>query len=434
MSRTHENRLFAGRRLRIMAAKNHIDCLDQEALMTQTASHRSYPVFALQNVLEPIEQATGLGNAYYTSESYYKLERDQVLGAGWACIGFVSDIAQNGYAKPVEFMGLPLLLMRNRQGELQVFHNVCSHRGMKLVQEAGEVQGLIRCPYHSWTYDLNGALRGTPHIGGINKHKDPRFACEKHGLKPLRSQVWMGMIFVNLSGDAPSFEETIRPLMARWSQFWGDDGLSMLADPISDGSLSLEVNCNWKLAVENYCESYHLPWVHPGLNTYSRLEDHYHIMIDDQFSGQGSLAYNLVEAEGTSLPTFPAWPQDRIRNAEYVSFFPNVLLGIQADHVFAIMLEPLGVNRTAEHLRLFFVGEDAARKDTYAASRHVILNAWRTVFTEDIAAVEGMQQGRESPGFKGGVFSPEMDLPTHYFHQWMARGIAKASGRTEAAA
>ncbi len=84
---------------------------------------------------------------------------------------------------PLDFMNLPLLMMRNRQGEVQVFHNVCSHRGMKLVHEAGEVQGMIRCPYHSWTYDLDGNLKGTPHIGGIAKHKDDRFKCEKHGLK-----------------------------------------------------------------------------------------------------------------------------------------------------------------------------------------------------------------------------------------------------------
>ena len=112
------------------------------------------------------------------------------------------------------------------------------------------------------------------------------------------------------------------------------------------------------------------------------------------------------------------------RNEESTSV---VLLGIQADHAFAMMVEPLSANRTVEHLRLFFVGEEAARKDVYAASRHAVLSAWRVVFAEDIAAVEGMQAGRQSPGFQGGVFSPEMDQPTHYFHQWMARKIVAAS-------
>lgn len=396
--------------------------------MNTPAETKDFPVFKLKNVLNPIEQATGLGNEYYTDDQYFKLERDRVLGQGWACIGFTSDISQNAFVKPIEFMGLPLLLMRNRDGVLQVFHNVCSHRGMKLVQEAGEIQGMIRCPYHSWTYDLNGALKGTPHVGGVNQHKDPRFACEKHGLKPLRSHVWMGMIFVNLSGTAPAFEEAVKPLTDRWQQFLGADGMSLMSAPASDGAMSIEINCNWKLAIENYCEAYHLPWVHPSLNSYSRLEDHYNIMFDGNFAGQGSYAYNLADVEGTSLPTFPSWPADRMRNAEYVALFPNVLLGIQADHAFAMMIEPLSVNRTAEHLRLFFVGEEAAQKDVYAASRHAILGAWRVVFSEDVFAVEGMQAGRQSPGFQGGVFSPEMDQPTHYFHQWMARKLLAADG------
>ncbi|AWI74912.1 2Fe-2S ferredoxin [Parazoarcus communis] len=395
---------------------------------------RNFKVFELKNVLNSIEEAVGLGNEFYTDDSYFKFERDRVLAQGWACIGFASDVGTNNYVKPIEFMGLPLLMMRNRDGALQVFHNVCSHRGMKLVHEAGEIQGLIRCAYHSWTYDLNGALKGTPHVGGINQHKDPRFACEKHGLKALRSHVWMDMVFVNLSGTAPAFEDAIRPLTERWEQFLGKDGMSLLRAPISDGAMSIEVNCNWKLAVENYCEAYHLPWVHPSLNTYSRLEDHYNIMFDGNFAGQGSYAYNLADIEGTSLPTFPSWPADRMRNAEYVAFFPNVLLGIQADHAFAMVLEPLAANKTVEHLRLFYVGDEAARKDIYAASRHAILSAWRVVFSEDIGAVEGMQAGRQSPGYQGGVFSPEMDVPTHYFHQWAARRILSANGQGQEAA
>jgi choline monooxygenase len=109
-----------------------------------------------------------------------------------------------------------------------------------------------------------------------------------------------------------------------------------------------------------------------------------------------------------------------MRTAEYVALFPNVLLGIQADHAFAMVLQPLAANRTVEHLRLFFVGDEAAQDPNYAASRHAVLAAWRVVFSEDIGAVEGMQAGRQSPGFTGGAFSPEMDAPTHYFHRWMA--------------
>lgn len=387
-----------------------------------TSSSRLIPVKQLERIFNPIDQATGLANEFYTDQRYFELERDEVMGKTWACVGFASDLVKNGSVKPIDFMGLPLLLMRNREGLVQVFHNVCSHRGMKLVQEEGEVQGVIRCPYHSWTYDLNGNLRGTPHVGGIDNHKDERFACEKHGLKSLRSSIWMDMVFINLSGDAQPLEEMLAPLTARWSQFLGEDGMSLLRRRPGQDATTLDINCNWKLAVENYCEAYHLPWVHPSLNSYSRLEDHYNILFDERFAGQGSHAYNLSDVAGTHLPKFPSWPQDRLRNAEYVAFFPNVLLGIQADHAFAMQLEPVAPGRTIEHLRLFYVGDEAL-SDEYAACRSAILESWKVVFAEDISSVEGMQKGRLSPGYTGGVFSPVMDVPTHFFHQWAARQL-----------
>lgn len=389
------------------------------------ASQKLIPVAVVDRVLTHIEDATGMPNAAYISDDYFHYERDNVLGKTWVCIGFTADLPQKGFVRPVDFMHLPLVVMKNRAGEVQVFHNVCSHRGMKLVHEAGPVQGMIRCPYHSWTYDLDGNLKGTPHVGGIGVHKDERFKCEKHGLKPLRSAIWMGMIFVNLSGDAEDFATHIAPLEQRWQAFMGVDGLSLMRHADTRENLKIEVNCNWKLAVENYCEAYHLPWVHPSLNSYSRLEDHYNIMFNERFAGQGSTAYNLADTAGTRLPKFPAWPQDKERHAEYVALFPNVLLGIQADHAFAMMVEPISAEKSIEHLQLFYVGDEATG-DAYAHCRQATLESWRVVFAEDIDAVEGMQKGRHSPGFGGGVFSPEMDLPTHFFQQWLASRLKQA--------
>jgi len=163
------------------------------------------------------------------------------------------------------------------------------------------------------------------------------------------------------------------------------------------------------------------------LNTYSRLEDHYHIMYGDDFGGQGSNAYRLYDQAGTALPRFPEWPQDKLEQAEYVSFYPNVLLGIQADHAFAMIIEPRACDRSVEHLRLYYVGDEAL-SDEHAASRNATLESWRVVFSEDIDAVEGMQRGRQSPGYGGGVFSPVMDNPTHHFHQWVARKLQAAQG------
>ncbi len=390
--------------------------------MTTTAKH-TIPMTSLDAVRKPIAQAVGMQNAVYDDPSLFEYERDNVLGKTWAGLVFSSELPKNGFAKPVDFMGLPIAVMRNREGELKVFHNVCSHRGMILLREETEVEGMVRCPYHSWTYDLNGNLKGTPHIGGVGKHSAEGFVCEKHGLKEIRAAVWNGIVFINLSADAPAFSYFIAPLVERWKEFVGKDGFEKLAVANTGSSMELTVECNWKLAVENYCEAYHLPWVHPSLNTYSPLDQHYNLIVNDDMSGQGSYNYNLSDVAGTSLPQFTDWPEDKIRHAEYISLYPNILLGVQADHFFSIILQPQANNRTLEKLELSYVGQEATG-DRYEACRSAVLESWKVVFGEDVFAVEGMQRGRKSPAFKGGVFSPVLDGPTHHFHQWVANKYA----------
>nr|WP_216821224.1 aromatic ring-hydroxylating dioxygenase subunit alpha [Marinobacterium profundum] len=391
-----------------------------------TIKSQMIPMATLDSVRKPIADASGMPNAVYDDPAYFEFEREEVLGKTWAAVGYTSDLPRNGFAKPVDFMGLPLAIMRNRDGEFNVFHNVCSHRGMILLREETEVEGMVRCPYHSWTYDLNGNLKGTPHIGGVGVHKAEGFVCEKHGLRSVRSHVWMGMVFINLSGDAQSFDDFIAPLTQRWSEFCGKDGWNNLHIAQTGSQMQLEVNCNYKLAIENYCEAYHLPWVHPSLNTYSPLDQHYNLVVSEGMSGQGSYTYNLSDVAGTHLPRFADWPQDKLRQAEYVSLYPNVLLGIQADHFFTIILEPRAHNRTLENLRLFYVGEEACG-DEYSACRQAVLEAWKVVFGEDVFAVEGMQAGRKSPGYAGGVFSPVLDGPTHHFHTWVANKYTESA-------
>ncbi len=381
----------------------------------------------LDQVLAPIEAATGMPNMCYTSREFFVQEREHLFSPNWACIGFASEVERPKAVKPVNFMGLPLLITRDSDSRLRVFHNVCSHRGMQLVSEPCRARGgLLVCPYHSWSYALDGELKATPHIGGVGQHSHAQFNREHHGLRQVASATWMGMVFVNLSGEAVPFEQHIEPLLSRWESFLGRDWSAQLQTADDSPDVRIDLAANWKLAVENYCEAYHLPCLHPKLNEYSKLSDHYDIMFSEAFSGQGSLAYNLSEVAGTRLPTFEQWPTQQQRHAEYVSVFPNVLLGIQADHVFAMVLDPLAPGRTVEQLRVYFIGEEAI-SGSFASARASIMAAWREVFGEDVDAVEGLQRGRHSPGYGGGVFSPAMDAPTHYFHKWLARAFYPAS-------
>lgn len=368
----------------------------------------------LSGVLRPVAKANGLPNAHYTDEAIFAEERDAVLYANWSGVAVAADVPENGDAKPLEFLGMPLLLLRDKDGEVRVFQNTCRHRGMILVSEPKKIEGAIRCPYHSWCYSTKGKLVATPHVGGpgMNTHEDmPR---EELGLIEVPSYVWLGVVFVNCSGTAAPFEEVHAELLARWSEF----NVPMHHGG-EDSRFELDVKTNWKLAVENYCESYHLPWIHPGLNSYSRLEDHYNIEEYGRYSGQGTLVYRQLKGQmGETFPDFPDLSDKWETGGEYITVYPNVLLGVQRDHAFAIILEPKAVDRTIEHVHIFYA---APKVDEALRQKNAV--QWKGVFVEDVFVVEGMQRGRYGAGFDGGRFSPAMDGPTHCFHDWVARQV-----------
>ena len=369
----------------------------------------------LRNVIRPIGSARGLPNSHYTDESEFAEEREIILARNWAGIGFGKDILEPGDAMPIEFIGVPLVAVRREDGSISVYQNTCSHRGMILVQERKNIRGTFRCPYHSWCYGLDGSLRSTPHVGGPGNNVHAEIRREELGLTGIRSCLFMDVIFVNLSGTAEPFERVHRGLRTRWADFeqpaWhGGD----------ESAFSIDIACNWKLAVENNCESYHLPWIHPGLNSYSRLEDHYHIEEPGSCSGQGSLVYRQIQDEdGRNFPNFENLSDKWNTGSEYVSLFPNVLLGVHCDHLFSIVLEPLGPSRTREHVSIYYA-HPSARGEEYGALREKNSSQWRGIFLEDVFVVEGMQKGRQGPYFDGGRFSPVMDSPTYRFHEWVA--------------
>ncbi|MGB0844053.1 MAG: aromatic ring-hydroxylating oxygenase subunit alpha, partial [Alphaproteobacteria bacterium] len=326
---------------------------------------------ALQAVLNPIAKAQGLPNACYTSEEYFEQEKKVLFRDSWACLGVAKDVPNLGDYKPYDYVGIPLLMLRDEDGVVKVFHNICSHRGMILVEEAGNSKGVLRCPYHSWCYALSGELKMTPHVGGPGHNKHEEFDRKAHGLKEVSSQVWMGMVFVNVSGTAQPFSSYIGKLEKRWAEF--------MQAPLLHGentSFKLEINTNWKLAVENYCEAYHLPWIHPGLNSYSRLEDHYNIE-DEDLAGQGSYVYKpILSSDGRALPKLPNLSKQWLESAEYIALFPNVLLGVCYDHFFTIVLEPKGPSTTVEHVELFYYDETAVGAD-YAEHRQKNFDGWK---------------------------------------------------------
>ena len=129
----------------------------------------------LDVVNNPIEKAHGLPNECYNNIEYTKIERKKLFEDKWVVIGVASSIPKPGDAKPFDLLGIPLILLRNKKNQVKVYHNVCSHRGYKILQKKCSIKNVIRCPYHSWSYDLDGELVATPHLGGMDKHESIDF-------------------------------------------------------------------------------------------------------------------------------------------------------------------------------------------------------------------------------------------------------------------
>ena len=362
--------------------------------------------------------AVGLPNAAYISEDFFRVEQQQVFARTWTCIGNACSVPEVGDLKPVGFLGEPLVLVRNQRDEVKVFHNVCSHRGNELVWQPCQVEKTIQCPYHGWAYDLNGRLLATPNVGGSGIHSVEGLDKSQHGLCEARSAVWMDLVFVNLAENAPDFETFIAPLQVRADRLMSRKQTAELKPASSYGQFTIDFAGNWKLCLENNLESYHLPTVHPDLNAVSKLEDHYHF-YDDEFAGQGTNCYDHEKTNLRPLPIFDNWPD---MEAEYPTLYPNVMLGFQADHFWTRYLQPISAERCLDHMQLYYLG-DAADGDDFDAARGHRLEVWAKVFNEDIGVVEGMQRGRHSSAFDGGLFTPIMDKPSQHFTQWIARQL-----------
>lgn len=371
--------------------------------------------------IAPLEgsQRSGLPAEAYISDRYFQQERQTVFSQYWVCVGMASELPNPGDIYPTQVAGMPIVLVRDRSGTLRAFHNICRHRGLQLVNQPCNGQSNLRCPYHSWTYKLDGSLKSTPHFGGYYKDSYEGFDRASKGLQPIRCEQWLDLVFVNLSGDAPPLAEYLRPVIERWASY---DLGQLRREP---REINLQCHSNWKLAVENFSESYHLTWVHPALNSCSRMEDHFGFDVGDRHVGQGSLLYKSGAIAGHSLPTFPnleAIGKQTI--AEYITVFPNLMLGVHPDYFLAFIANPLSTSTTQERMVFYFVG-DAAMSPENQALRYLPIDLWQETNDEDIAMIERMQLGRHSPQFDGGCFSPVLEETVYRFQRMVAKAVGE---------
>ena len=355
-----------------------------------------------------IEEARCLPGEAYTTERFLEIERRTLFSSRWICIGLVDDVPEPGDATPLEVAGRSVILTRDRAGAVHVFHNYCRHRGLKIL--AGPVRGRSRftCPYHAWTYALDGRLLRAPHFDGPGRHR----ADPVDGLARVRNAVWHRLVFVNLSGDAQEFADYIAPLERRWARY----DLSALRHA---ESRSCDIAANWKLAVENFIDYYHLPYVHKGLNSYSAMQDHYPIREGDIFLGQGNASYAPSDEATGGLPAFPGLDAAERSVTEAICLFPNLLVTLFDDNLRIILVEPDGAGRCRERIEVFVVG-DEAMAPALAPVRSALVQRFQSFNVEDIAIVEGLQDAFATTAFDGGCLSPAFDANIHRFHRLIA--------------
>ena len=328
----------------------------------------------------------GLPSKSYTDQEFWEKECDTVLTEGWLFVGFVHEFLKSGDAIPSFIAGKPILLVKNNNKDITAFHNVCSHRCLKLVDEKKNVGKIIRCPYHSWTYNLEGKLIAAPHIGGINKHKPKGFKFLEHGLKPIRIHIWHDWIFINLNGKAKKFEEYAKPLIKKFE----DVNFNKLkyAATLDFG----KINTNWKFLIENFIEPYHVQFVHKT-TTNQPLKDHYTI-VDGICYGSG---VDVKKEDNKNSSTLSV-------SSRYLSLFPNFIIGTYYPNQVGVYLNvPINSNTTIQKRIIYTVDGIEMSKEEIDITKKI----WWSVHKEDHEICERLQEGRSSPASnEGGLLSP----------------------------
>ncbi len=369
-----------------------------------------------QATRRPLELASTLTPDAYRGVEYHEVERERVFAAGWVCVGYTSQVRQPGDVFPAQVAGQPLLIVRDKAGQLRAFHNVCRHRGSLLITEAGQ-HSVIRCPYHAWGYALDGRLLGAPYFEDrrISATERAAFTCEAkefckedYGLLPVRVDSWGCFVFVNMEGDAPPLLEWLGDLPQRFAHHPLDELILVRRQPFV-------IQANWKLIDENFMEYYHLPWVHPELCNVSGVDNHHRYQGPGMYTGMcTSPLTNDPNTVTFDLPVMPGLDPVEAQSAYWMLIFPNIALFLLPNHLFTLLLDPVGPTQTQESADML-IHPDALKNGNADAPIDAILNFWAMVNRQDIAAVERVQQGLQARAYPGGRMCYRFEEPLHRF-------------------
>lgn len=363
----------------------------------------------------------GLPGAFYGAD-FHALEQQRLFPAGWCAVAVASSLPKPGDMLPVDLAGWPVLLVRGKDGGIAAFHNICRHRGIRLVDKPCHA-ARITCPWHVWTYGLDGALLATPEFGGAKTSHVKGFARSDHGLKPIAVGRWLDLVFVNLDGGAPPFAEWIAPVEALLADI-------DLSDLVHAERLVDSYAANWKIAMEAGIEDYHLPWGHPQLEAhlFRNVAPCVHLPV---YAGGMVNVAQAHEAEGkmrawtARLPDLRTHAGTPLPTLYSLCIFPSATVLITADHVMLGTLLPDGPERTRMDISLYYQRE-AATDPALAEARAGNLQMWREVIPQDKPFMEAAQATvnmRDSSGIDT-VLSPYWEGGVRGFQQLVLNAVS----------
>lgn len=380
----------------------------------------------------PFAQASPLAGPPYRDPAIMAAELERIFFKMWLCAGHQDGLRAPGDFATREMGGESVLLVRDRDGSLGAFYNVCRHRGTRLIDEgAGSGLDCIRCPYHSWTYGLDGALIAAPLMdagdkagsagngGGVcAKGGEACFDKADYPLRALRCETWNGFVFVCFDDDAPPLSTTLAdfPDMTRFD----------MASMRLGATHEYEIAANWKLVCENYGECYHCSSNHPQLNPISNFRSGGNSFQGATFCG-GPMRLNegcaTMTLDGsTRREPLPGLHDDDLGMVHYFNIYPALLLSMCPDYVLTHTVWPLDVQRSLVRCEWLFAA-DAVARDDFDPSDAV--DFWHLTNEQDWALCERAQKGVRSRGYAPARYQG-LEETIYFFDNWYLRAMDPA--------
>ena len=370
------------------------------------------------DVNEQIECAHTLASRFYIDPTILELERSKIFRRTWQLVGTLSQScgevngAKRTIADPetfftAELAGEPIVIVRDKQGTLRAFSNVCRHRAGPIAQGSG-CKNVLRCGYHGWTYALDGRLIGTPDVEGVEF-----FDRSTMGMVPLRMETWEQFIFVNFDAHAEPLATFLGeiPRQARGFEF---DGLQMVE------RRDYVIDCNWKVYVDNYLEGYHIPIAHPGL---MREIDYAGYRTETfRYYSQQFAPIRAMKSEDAGERLY-APGKTGLQEALYFWVFPNLMVNIYPDNVSTNVILPISQDKTLTIFEWFF--HDAGSTATRERVRKAVEFSDQ-VQQEDIGLCESVQRGLRSSTYDRGRYSVRRENGVHHFHMLLGEFLERA--------